>query len=523
MKLSESLNSNKIIALSGVFFIILALGLAMGFVPYKLDDAYISYRYAENLSQGFGFSYNQGGPQVEGFSSPLWVGLLTVFSLIFSAQSLPFFSSLIGAVSFALIILATLPAWRNNQYLHNSDIFFSMIPVALMALNPGFQFYSLTGMEQLFFVMLMVVYCQALSGNIKFHWGIIAGILAAFTRPEAPWFLVTGFIFWFFLYPAIEKKKWIYLGFFMGISILIVFAARLIIFDSLLPNTYYAKTPFIKNGFVYVLEYLGQAWFALIFFLGLMGAYFGKPTHRACFFSAVSWLAVAIYVGGDWMPAARFLLPSLALFAMSSMGIAFLQTRLTKRKLANATKTIMTLLVIVTLFLQVQKIIFYQQGISRALKGVNQRDKFLSDWVMLSSAKSIATVDIGYLGFSTKKEIIDLAGLTNTQIGRAPGHHLEKEFDPNYVFFEKQPDIIIIRVDSTPVFDHHELISFKVNCPIDGLLVRHPSFKTNYYFLFSLLPDFRKSKNYGNMIFIRRDFIVPKKAIPKKTEFVIDF
>ena len=42
------------------------------------EDAYISFRYAENLANGHGFVFNPGGPPVEGFTSFGWVVLLAL-------------------------------------------------------------------------------------------------------------------------------------------------------------------------------------------------------------------------------------------------------------------------------------------------------------------------------------------------------------------------------------------------------------------------------------------------------------
>ncbi|MBN2144605.1 MAG: glycosyltransferase family 39 protein [Candidatus Aureabacteria bacterium] len=45
------------------------------------DDAMISMRYAKNLADGFGLVWNPGGEKIEGFSNPLWVGLMSFFHL----------------------------------------------------------------------------------------------------------------------------------------------------------------------------------------------------------------------------------------------------------------------------------------------------------------------------------------------------------------------------------------------------------------------------------------------------------
>ena len=46
--------------------------------PMKLDDAFISFRYARNLVEGAGLVWNPGEPPVEGYSNFLWVLLLAV-------------------------------------------------------------------------------------------------------------------------------------------------------------------------------------------------------------------------------------------------------------------------------------------------------------------------------------------------------------------------------------------------------------------------------------------------------------
>ena len=47
---------------------------------YTSDDAYISYRYARNLSDGVGLVWNPG-QHVEGYSNFLWVALLALIHL----------------------------------------------------------------------------------------------------------------------------------------------------------------------------------------------------------------------------------------------------------------------------------------------------------------------------------------------------------------------------------------------------------------------------------------------------------
>jgi hypothetical protein len=62
------------------------LGIVVGtalfaFGPHQIDDAYITFRYAQNLTDGQGLVFNVG-ERVQGFSSPLWTLLLGGFGAV---------------------------------------------------------------------------------------------------------------------------------------------------------------------------------------------------------------------------------------------------------------------------------------------------------------------------------------------------------------------------------------------------------------------------------------------------------
>src|SRR4030042_1361768 len=64
-------------------FIFVIIGLILFFHAlcvsrYTVDDAYISFRYAENAAKGYGLVFNPG-ERVEGYTNFLWVILLAGF------------------------------------------------------------------------------------------------------------------------------------------------------------------------------------------------------------------------------------------------------------------------------------------------------------------------------------------------------------------------------------------------------------------------------------------------------------
>jgi len=83
--------------------VILGLMLVLA-SPGEVDDAYISYRYAENLLNGHGLVMN-AGERVEGISNPLWTLLLAVLHAI--GLSYPVASFLLGALSLAATVVLT--------------------------------------------------------------------------------------------------------------------------------------------------------------------------------------------------------------------------------------------------------------------------------------------------------------------------------------------------------------------------------------------------------------------------------
>jgi hypothetical protein len=114
------------------------------FAPFRhftTDDAFIHYRFAENVAAGGGFSYNPGVPTY-GDTSPLWVLLLVAAAPL--AGSVPVAAKLLAGASLvlALGLFAALarralpePHWGAAQV------------TALFLLDPWLLKWGLSGME----------------------------------------------------------------------------------------------------------------------------------------------------------------------------------------------------------------------------------------------------------------------------------------------------------------------------------------------------------------------------------------
>ena len=74
-------------------------------------------------------------------------------------------------------------------------------------------------------------------------------------------------------------------------------------------------------------------------------------------------------------------------------------------------------------------------------------------WLSLTGIHSMRS-DIGELGFALPDvRITDLDGLTDVRIGHTAGGHLRKRFDFGYLFDERRPEVIVIRVRRLPKRD----------------------------------------------------------------------
>jgi hypothetical protein len=134
-------------------FILLLLGSRLflfDFTSYIADDAFITYRYAENLSSGHGFVYNVG-EKVQGTSSPLFTIVLATIASVIQPSEIPAVSRLIALLAdgISLIVLwCLLSSWGELS---------RFLVLALFVLYPKVVLISISGMEAPLVLTLMLV------------------------------------------------------------------------------------------------------------------------------------------------------------------------------------------------------------------------------------------------------------------------------------------------------------------------------------------------------------------------------
>ena len=142
---------------------------------FTFDDAFITYRYVENLVVGNGFVYNKG-ETVLGTTTPLYTLLLSILRVIgIQISHASLFVSLASSGFTAVILYKFASSLRMNH--------FAFVPVLLYVLYPRLLVTDTAGMETSFFTLLVLSSLYYAHKQKHYYaWGMAT--LASVTRPE---------------------------------------------------------------------------------------------------------------------------------------------------------------------------------------------------------------------------------------------------------------------------------------------------------------------------------------------------
>lgn len=309
-----------------IFFYCIAIGFFFytGIQPWTLDDAFITFRYAENWVDGYGLVYNPG-EYVEGYTSFIWVLMLACcyfmgFSTLIAAKILCVFFSVVNLL---LVMFAHrfIPSIKEKE---------SMIAALMLGTSGVFIPWSFSGMETSLFCLLVTLQflyaIDSIQQNTTFHFCLL-GIISSLTilcRPEGV--MVAGLVILYFFYvyrstinyPFIKSISYFILP--VGITITAQYGLRFCYYGEWQPNTYYVKVGAsfaqLFRGFDYVTDFIPVVLGMLVF---TAIAFFNYPPFRRTTFNqlfiaaAILFNVYCIVVGGDSMPAFRFLVPVMPL------------------------------------------------------------------------------------------------------------------------------------------------------------------------------------------------------------------
>lgn len=268
------------------------------------DDAMISMRYAWNLAHGKGCCWNPG-EYVQGFTSPLMVGLMALPCLVLSKSTACLVVQLFGIPT---VLGVAWYARRLCQMVCGQRWLPELAFTAVLTYYP-LSYWSLMGMETgvLCLCMLVAVYFALRQDAAK---STVAMCLAFLARPD---FLVVAALLLAYLFMADRRRALASAGVVAGFVALVLLAQYLYYGDPL-PNPYTLKIvgfPLlarIRRGAGFVTPFLAGALPVLAFAMAGVGA---AATRARYLFLVIACALVGyqISVGGDAWPYWRMVTP----------------------------------------------------------------------------------------------------------------------------------------------------------------------------------------------------------------------
>ncbi len=300
---------------------------ASEYMPFFVDDSFISLRYVWRLLHGLGLTWTDG-ERVEGYSDLLWV-LLVAAGGIFDKDLI--------AVSRALGVLATLLTVVALLYMYRPKSLGSALPSLIgglgMILTCPIAAWSIGGLEQPLLGALVawatVLGYRFTDGSASRRTATAIGVLlglANLTRPDAFLFTATtcgaiAVATWF------DRRVWKPLARIVAISGAFVVGQllfRLLYYQDWVPNTAHVKLAFtatrVAQGWKYVTDaepYLTSL--ILLTLAGIAAATTRRTSQRRVILpliSAAVWTAYVIVIGGDISPARRHLVLTIVLMSL---------------------------------------------------------------------------------------------------------------------------------------------------------------------------------------------------------------
>lgn len=439
--------------------------------PWTVDDAYITFRYAEHFAAGNGPVYNVG-ERVEGYTTPLWMGLLALGGAL--GASVPVLSKVLGIGC----ALAALTALGTSHRTIAIPVPAAAASTALFGTCGVVTAWVMSGMEVALVCLLVLATVLARQAGRPAQAGVW-GALATMARPDALLVVAAA---------ALPRGRLRLVAAFVALYGPF-FAARWAYYGWLLPNTFYAKVGATSAQVWRGVAYTGEfAWVAVGVLVPLLAWVWvlRRDDGRAPLLARWGWVAGyvglhAVYVtavGGDGMPAFRFFAPVIAPLALLA-GVGLAQVAQTR---------VIVWVVAAGAMSNVAFAVFHAQLHQRIVNGNVGRNgvevgRFLAE--QLPAGTWIATNTAGSVAYASGLPTLDMLGLNDAHIAhrdisdmgtRKAGH---EKADGAYVL-KRRPAVIMLgaaRGRRTPVFrSGHEL-------------TRLPRFRRDYRFERYRLPS----------------------------------
>ncbi|MBN1815706.1 MAG: hypothetical protein JXA14_27980 [Anaerolineae bacterium] len=440
-----------------------ALAFAWVYRNFAQDDAFITYRYARNLANGYGFVYNRG-ESVLGTTTPLYTLLLAALALVFT-RDIPLISHFVSALSLWVsgVALYNLGRQRSRHLAVAAALVFASNPLLI----------SSVGMETLFLIALMLMTLVTYCNKKLWLTGFLLGLLLL-TRLETV--LFAGILGVHFLWQRKQLPYWLLIPV-VVIFPWLVFAWRT--FGSVIPHSAQTKMlsraagqsySFLRGALIWWGVYIYEtAWYIALFpvlLSGLIEAW-RRITRIDAYTLVLIWTVVyfvaASFVAGSFPWYYGALIPGFAIL------VSFGGERLAKVLdlchtrggwiTTDRMRTIgFSAIVLGVLVLQLSTwssywVRYEGQIVDRRYVGGREIAVWLNEHG--NECESVAVQEIGVVGYFVDMQVVDLYGLVTPSLvpylldGNTDVlSHAITLFEPDYVLARQPHHISLLDASS---------------------------------------------------------------------------
>jgi hypothetical protein len=381
------------------------------------DDAYIYLRYVDNLWRGCGLRFNCADAPVEGFTSPLYLALLTTGRLW--TPDLETVTQVVGAVFMiaALVIPVAVGARLGHPWGPPGQVALAAAVALPLALDHHVLLNAVIGLETpVACVTVALLLAASLSdGRTGLRTALLLAVLA---RPEC-----AAFVLFLPLLP--EGRRLRYLAPLAG-GLALVALARWLVFHDVAPNTFWAKSGGTREHLVLGGRYLWAVVTAhplvLAAPLGLL-AREHRPAITYLLSASALWLAFLVRAGGDTFEYGRLAMPLVpTLICLGVLGLATAAARIASAlriEPSTAGRLALGATLLVAAAAGTSATLRNHVPPSHGFDNV-QRWSQVGRWLAARHPQDkLAVVPIGAIGYHSRAHVIDLVGLASREVAHA--------------------------------------------------------------------------------------------------------
>lgn len=412
--------------------VVARLGFAL-YTGFTADDAYITFRFADNIARGLGFVYNEG-QRVFGTTTPLFTLLMALAAFFrFPLPAAALVVSIAASAATAVVVYRFAVALRFRLL--------AFVPVLCYLLWPRSLPGETSGMETAVFTLL-VTSALYFRYRVYDYYAVGMATLATLTRPEgALVLLLVGIAMW----RRFPRRWWHYCV--VAVSLIgpwVVFAW--IYFGSPFPHTISAKTALYSHfgtmPFFQSLEYL----LALHspFGWALLAAAVGGAVwlYRSQRFGRLEllWLAAmfAFYLFSGSRLFFWYVVPMYPVYLLfASAALVPLWNRLPANlQHAVGVRVALAILILILLCAGAYRPAHYYREYQRSLESMHRQVGYFL-YAEAKPEEVVAAEDIGYIGYYSQRTILDRDGLISPEAvpyNRAGTYlHFVLDYRPDWV------------------------------------------------------------------------------------------